>query len=291
MIELVDKTNKCWPKEKAWDWYNKHDYIIGVNYNPRYAVNSTEFWQKATFDIEIIKQELSWAKQYGYNSVRVFLQYLLWENDSIIFKKHFSQFLECAASLNISVTPVLFDDCAFAGLEPYLGKQSPPKPLLHNSGWTPSPGEKYTNNLNTYNLLRAYVEDIVFSFKNDKRILMWDLYNEPGNSKRGSKSLYLLEKAFEWARACRPNQPLTAGFWGVLNGAAVNDTYFVDLKALELSDIITFHHYADEIATKKTISILQELDYPIICTEWLARVFFNSRVDNILLLFDELNVG
>ena len=35
---------------------------------------------------------------------------------------------------------ILFDDCAFAGKEPYLEKQDDPIPYTHNSGWTPSPG-------------------------------------------------------------------------------------------------------------------------------------------------------
>ena len=37
---------------------------------------------------------------------------------------------------------VPFCDCAFAGRDPYLGKQDEPVPGVHNSGWVPSPGLK-----------------------------------------------------------------------------------------------------------------------------------------------------
>jgi hypothetical protein len=36
--------------------------------------------------------------------------------------------------------PILFDNCAFSGRQPYLGVQDTPRKGLHNSGWTPSPG-------------------------------------------------------------------------------------------------------------------------------------------------------
>ena len=39
-----------WPVEKAWEWYRDLGPIAGCNYLPRTAVNSTEMWQKDTFD-------------------------------------------------------------------------------------------------------------------------------------------------------------------------------------------------------------------------------------------------
>ena len=43
-----------------------------------------------------------------------------------------------------------------------------------------------------YPFLQEYVKDIVRTYANDDRILMWDLYNEPGNSKHEETSLPLL---------------------------------------------------------------------------------------------------
>ena len=43
------------------------------------------------------------------------------------------------------------------------------------------------------------------AFAQDERILMWCLYNEPENTKKGAKSLPLMRKVFEWARSVNPS--------------------------------------------------------------------------------------
>jgi len=87
------------------------------------------------------------------------------------------------------------------------------------------------------------VKDILRTFSNDSRIVLWDVYNEPGNSGYGNKSLPLLEKVFEWGREINPSQPLSAGIWNW------------DLKELcdyqiKNSDVITYHNYGDSIDHK-----------------------------------------
>ena len=62
-------------------------------------------------------------------------------------------------------------------------------------------------------VLEAYVKDILRTFKNDKRIVLWDLYNEPGNSGYQNKSMPLLKNVFQWGREINPSQPLSAGVW------------------------------------------------------------------------------
>ena len=70
---------KVWTAEQANRWYEATAWQIGMNYLPSTAVNSTEMWQKESFDEETIRCELAWAADCGYNSVRVFLQFLVWE--------------------------------------------------------------------------------------------------------------------------------------------------------------------------------------------------------------------
>ena len=197
-----------WSKEKARQWYGKVSPLRGCNYLPRTAVNMTEMWQADTFDPETIDQELGWAEKAGYNSVRIFLQYLVWKDDPEGVKKRLDKFLTIADKHGISSMVILFCDCAFAGREPYLGKQDEPVAGVHNSGWVPSPGLKRVTDKGVWPDLEKYVKDIVGSFGKDKRILIWDLYNEPGNSRMGEKSLPLAEAAFAWARATNPSQPI-----------------------------------------------------------------------------------
>jgi hypothetical protein len=48
-------------------------------------------------------------------------------------------------------------------------------------------------------LLEHYVKDVLTTFAHDKRILLWDLFNEPGNSGKRDSSMPLLVNVFKWA--------------------------------------------------------------------------------------------
>jgi len=251
-----------WTKEKANEWQEKTGWLFGFNYVTSTAVNSTEMWQSETYDGETIKRELAIGAKTGYNSCRVFLQYIVWENERGRFLELFGDFCETAHSCGISVMPILFDDCAFAQKEPYLGKQNAPAPGIHNSGWTPSPGLTIADNPQKEHGLYMYVKDIIGNFKDSRHIVVWDLYNEPGNNSRGVKCLPLVEKAFSWAREANPNQPLTVGIWEFKE---------YDLKFAEMSDIITYHDYTALESSKEKIEMLKQHKRPVICTEWLLR--------------------
>jgi hypothetical protein len=287
----IKKDAGSWSKDKAWSWYKKYPLIVGFNYVPSTAVNSTEFFMESTYDKKTIQKELGWAKKYGYNSIRFFLPFIVWKEDSKKFIQRMNDFLDLCHHHQLHAIPVLFDDCAFADLEPYLGKQNEPKPLTHNSGWTPSPGKTYTLDISKYQELEQYVNEVVGNFREDERVLMWDLYNEPGNNQLGSRSLFLLEKAFEWARKVKPVQPLTTGVWSLTNYAAEKDTKFNCYRAVELSDIITYHQYDQPINMEKFIVELEEIGYPLICTEWMARYHFDCRIENVLPIFINHQVG
>ena len=148
--------SEIWSPQQANDWYARVSPIVGCNYLPRTAVNSTEMWQAQSFDPETIDEELGWAAAAGYNSLRIFVQYLVWLHDPDGLLQRMDRLLSIAAGHGISTTFILFDDCAFAGREPYLGVQDDPKPGVHNSGWTPSPGLKLVEDRSVWPQLEAY---------------------------------------------------------------------------------------------------------------------------------------
>jgi len=271
------------PIDQSWEWYKSKRWICGFNYVTSTAVNSTEMWQKESFDPETIDRELGWAENIGFNSCRVFMQYLVWENDKTGMAERLKKFLEIANKHNISVMPIFFDDCAFSGKQPYLGKQDDPIPGVHNSGWTPSPGHERVIDRSCWNLLEEYVTSIVSQFANDDRIILWDLYNEPYNSGMGDKSLPLTREAFKWARNGKPSQPISVGVW--------NDG-LTDLNEviLELSDIVTFHNYGDLQSIKDHIARLKPHGRPLICTEWMRRNG-NSLFKTHIPLFKKEGIG
>ena len=68
-----------WSVEKVNAWYASRPWIVGCNYVPSTAINDVEFWQSETFDEKTIEKELALAREWGLNSVRVFLNYVVWE--------------------------------------------------------------------------------------------------------------------------------------------------------------------------------------------------------------------
>ena len=66
-----------WSKEKAREWSAKQPYLFGCNFLPSTAVNSTDMWQAETFDPVTIDRELQLAGGLGYNSVRIFLPFIV----------------------------------------------------------------------------------------------------------------------------------------------------------------------------------------------------------------------
>lgn len=53
-------------------------------------MNDVEMWQAETFDPKNIDRELGMAEDLGFNSVRVFLNYVAWKADPAGFKNRFS---------------------------------------------------------------------------------------------------------------------------------------------------------------------------------------------------------
>ncbi len=283
-----------WTPAAAQHWYDQRPRPRGANYVPSSAVNATEQWQAATFDPTTIERELGWAAAIGLNSVRVFLQYLIWEEDPAGQRSRFDELLGLAQRHGVSVVPCLFDDCAFSGRQPTLGSQPSPLPGVHNSGWTLSPGHARVADRDSWPGLERYVRDLVGAFAGDERILLWDLYNEPGNGGMEDRSLPLVEAAFDWARAERPRQPLTTGAWWP-QPTAPRDLppriARINERALALSDVVSFHDYDDAASVQGKLSALSGHQRPILCTEWLRRGPAGSTFAGLLPLFAAEGVG
>jgi len=270
-----------WTKEKADVWYANHKWMSGANFIPSNAINQLEMWQEATFDPATLDKELGYAQGIGFNTMRVFLHSLAYKADPKGFKKRVDKYLEIANKHGISTMFVFFDDCwSPVGA---IGKQPEPKTGIHNSGWLQDPGFPASVDRANDKELEGYVKDILNTFGKDKRILLWDLYNEPGNSGKGVKSAALLKNVFNWAREANPSQPLSAGLW---------KWDFTELNTFQAqnSDIVTYHFYEDIEGHQRIINLLKTHDRPMICTEYMARTKNNSFYNHMTLLKKE-NIG
>ena len=287
-----------WDKAQAQQWYAGEPWPVGSNYLPADAINQLEMWQADTFHPKEIDKELGWAESLGMNTMRVFLHDLLWKQDAEGFKKRINEFLAICDKHKIRPVLVLFDSCWDP--VPHLGKQRAPRPGIHNSGWVQSPGTQALQDPAQYPRLRAYVEGVVAAFGKDRRVLAWDVWNEPDNEgggnyhelespKKTELVLALLPQAFAWAREEHPQQPLTSGVW---QGDWSDPAKLARMakEQLELSDITSFHNYANAKEFETRVKELQQYGRPIICTEYMARPM-KSTFETILPVAKQYKVG
>ncbi len=280
-VEKAAIVPQIWTIEQSQAWQKQHGWLRGSNFNPSTAINQLETWQAESFDPATIDRELGWAQSIGLNCMRVFLHHVAWEVDKDGFKNRMDQYLSIADKHGIKTIFVFFDDCWNPTY--HAGKQPDPKPGVHNSGWVRDPGELLYQDDKLINELEAYVKDVLTTFKDDKRIVMWDLYNEPGNSKYGDRSMPLLKKVFEWGWEIRPSQPLSAGTW---NRSLIELTKF----QIGNSDVITYHNYDGPEKHQAAIDTLKHYGRPLVCTEYMARRN-NSLFTNIMPILKAQNIG
>lgn len=294
-----------WSKADANGWWSSRDWVCGFNFLPSSAVNFLEMWHPQTFDRPTIERELGWAAEIGFNALRVNLHMLVWQHDRDGLLDRLEWLVGLAARLKIQTVPCLFDDCGFGGGEPEYGPQPDPVPGVHNSRAVASPGGHRLRDRRSWPDLELYVRDIVRSFRDDPRILFWDLYNEPGNrmlfTETGVElddrvpvedSLALMEACFGWARAERPEQPLTVAAWTTPLPRAAMLPYQTeaDQRALAMSDILSFHAYWSRPQVQRFVEYLISFNRPLVCTEWMARTV-HSRIDDQLRLFHDHRIG
>ncbi len=280
--QLSDSSNtvrEIWSPEQAMTWYSGKSWYLGSNFLPSTAINQLEMWQADTFDTTTIAREMGWASSLGMNMMRVYLHDLPWQQDDAGFFHRIDTFLDIAARHKIKIMFVLFD--SVWDPFPKAGKQRDPKPHVHNSGWVQSPGQLVLKDSTKYPMMENYVKAVIGRYANDKRVAVWDVWNEPDNMTGASYEKVeipnkvdlvqpLLIKTFEWARSANPSQPLTSGVWA---GEWSADSLLKPIERIQLeeSDIISFHCYDKPADFERKIDGLKRYHKPIFCTEYMAR--------------------
>jgi hypothetical protein len=287
-----------WSVERAAAWGRENGWLVGSNYAPATAINQLEMWQADSWDPATIDRELGWARGLGMNTMRVFLHDLAYRQDPEGFLRRVDEFLAIADRHRIRPMLVLFD--AVWDPFPHAGRQRQPIPGLHNSGWVQGPGVEILRDSLRHGELEPYVKAVVGRFRDDRRVLAWDLFNEPDNTNGGSYGAFepankgelamsLLRRTFAWAREMNPTQPLTAGPW---KGDWVDPSQTAPITTfmLQNSDIITFHSYEPLPTVQRQVAALQRYGRPVICTEYMARPR-GSTFETILPFFKAQSVG
>ena len=286
-----------WSADRANSWYQAQGWPVGSNFITSTAINQLEMFQPGTYDPRRIDAELGWGRLHGLNTVRVFLHDQLWAQDSRGFQARLAQFVGIAARHRIKPLFVLFDSCWDP--MPRLGRQHAPIPGVHNSGWVQSPGAERIDDRRYTRTLQDYVTGVLSLFRNDDRVLGWDLWNEPDNpakqyrdverSDKLERVAELLPQVFSWARAVDPRQPLTSGVWDGEWGDPASRSTIAGIQ-LANSDVISFHCYAEPSTFESRIAELAPQGRPILCTEYMARSL-GSTIGGVLPIARRHNVG
>lgn len=290
-----------WTKEKAWQWYNSRPWMRGCNYMGSDCANRIDQWQSLGFDerLNTADTELRLAAETGFNTIRIILEYVVWEEEHDTFFERFDRYLDTAYKYGISSIVVLGNDCMPPkGPEwkrPTLGEQ--------RVDWGYHGGRKVSQH-GTFSTvgyhfldepelaLRHYemVREVVERYKNDERICMWDVYNEVGGSNRQHVTMPHLKKYFEIVRQINPSQPLTCCVWSFPDLNDLSSISEVQKYGLENSDIISYHNYQSYEENVRIINMLKKLGRPIVNTEWLARCTHNT-VQQMFPLFYLEKIG
>ena len=294
--------NKTWSKERAWEWYNAHPWLRGCNYMSADCANRIDQWQESGFEerFETTEKEFALAKETGFNTIRIIMEYIVWKEEHDGFMERLERYISLAAKYGISCMIVFGNDCMPPkgdGWKPLkLGEQS--WDLGYHGGRKHSQHGTFSDH--GYHLLDEpeeaalhyeMVREIVTKYKDDERIIMWDVFNEPGNSNRGTMSLPHFKTFVEIIREIDPIQPITAAVFRFTPDfhtfSPEKDLDEIQLYALEISDIVSFHHYGCYEDALMLIHKLKALGRPIVCTEWLARCTRNTVQEMFPLFFLE----
>ena len=282
-----------WPKEKAWEWYNKQPWIRGCNYMSADCANRVDQWQELGFEERFKTQEaeLALAESIGFNTLRLIFGdegFGIWYADHDGFMDRLERTLAQCASHGLRAIIVFGNDCSrpkelwtlpAPGPQKYdWGYHGGRKQSQHGS----FPGAVGYTAVDDPELAPRFFEmcrEIMTKYREDERILFWNLWNEPGNNNRGKQAAENLPKIFELAWEIDPVQPLAADLYGKSSLPG------------DLSDIISFHNYSGLAShIKEAKSLMKKYGRPLINTEWLARIR-DCNIEDLYPWFEQQRIG
>jgi endo-1,4-beta-mannosidase len=222
--------------------------VRGFNYNPSYCATLYEAWDR--FDAAVWRTEIQRGKTYfpALNTLRVWLDWNAYLHDPAGFVRNVGMVLDICGDQGIQLHPTLFN-------------------RWHDFSY--DFGGIYYDQLLDRNFARfkPYIDAVAGTFKDDTRILMWDLCNEP--QQRDPRNL-LDQLEIDWlrwvAQAVRDTgaqQPITIG---TMFGANI------ELVA-DVCDVLCFHPYSgwwdDGFAAScdQALALAKRLGKPLIANE------------------------
>ena len=287
--------NRKWTAQEANAWYEKLGWLRGCNFMGSDCANRLDTFQSYKSEEKLARadKELALAKEIGFNTVRIWANFDVYYAEPESFMEIFEKYIALFNKHGQKVMVVLgyeedlpsgdvFVPKKLGEQDYALGEHFGRFPL--REGQEELPQRHYLEYPETKEKFREMVQRIVRKYREDERIFCWNIWNEPG-AQCHERTVGFLEDIFALVRAEDPVQPLCADIWrGLENGQPKTAE---EQKALELSDVISFHSYQDYCRFLISISELKKFGRPIFVTEWLHRINHNNVKEIYPLLFLE----
>ena len=284
-----------WTKEKAWAWYDRQPWMRGCNYLPASAANYADMWQELGSEarFEEMESEFALAEKTGFNVMRLILHeqgFGIWYADHDGFMARFEKWLQLLAKHGMRAIVLLANDCSrpkelwklpAPGVQPCDWGYHGGRKLSQHGSFPGAVGYTVLDDAELRPRFFAMCEEIVTKYRDDDRIVFWNVWNEPGNNNRGHLTCKDMRELFERLWKIDPKQPLAADVWtgGYGMGCPVknpserrqNLEKTMELAG-KLSDIISYHSYSPY---ERQVTLIHNLKRfygrPLVNTEWLAR--------------------
>lgn len=235
---------------------NPYARVRGANYVPSYALCLNDVMDH--FDESTVARELGWAKEVGFNSIRMWFSDTSYIRAPGAFLKNMEWLLNTLDAYDMTLMPTLFN------------RWVDPRFYFGQLDLVVAMGE-------VYDTKAKYITDVVSAFRHDPRILAWDLCNEPFSygwihsvddallAQLYPREVRFWKTCIEILRNAAPSQPLTMGF---MDPTDPN----ID-EVCRLCDVISCHTYLGWTdgtmpeRVDKMIRYANALDKPLINTE------------------------
>lgn len=291
-----------WTCEEANAWYAEYPWIRGCNFIGSDCANRRDMWQSYKNDerMATADRELALAEKTGFNTVRLIMDFDVWLQERESYMEILEKYIALCAAHGQSVMLTLTAEAQlprgdFADFKPKtLGEQN--YALGYHQGRGPLPPEEaakapyhWLENPALKDKFLTMIRDIVGRYAHDGRVIVWNVYNEPGITIR-ERSIPLLNMIFETVRSLDPDQPLAADIWRGIDFNTGLPKTAEERLSLELSDIISYHSYTTFPQMVLLIEALKKFNRPLFCTEWLNRIN-HSNVKELYPLFHIENIA
>ena len=192
---------------------------FGAAYTPSPAGNQLWWYEYSRYE-PIIRRELTAVSSvYGFTALRTFIHNMVYDAAPEQFLANIERYLTLCASLGLKPGFVFFDDCWNADgatiPDSLRAGQRPPQRLLDDLSPQHGAAHKHLDRF------KSYVVDVVTRFKDDERVLYWEVFNEP-NSTPFTQALR--NAAYGWAMDVKPVQPVIS-CWGDNNNTQIVDEH------------------------------------------------------------------